>query len=254
MTPPLAASRPTLAARLLLASVGGIALFALMAVNVGWRLGAGVYVVLTLLLAPLVLVTAAVVTVEFFTAARARCSGRAAVAVITLLALAPVALAAWTYASTKHEFLLGFVPPAFNVDRVVYEKEERWGLPLLALPGDNETGLRVYELPEATATQIRRGGTSWLDRVGENTPSGLDRYAVYTDWHPTPVGAGARGRSTATYVGTGGDCGFCIEVDPAIWSEVTAMMDSPGGYYALGRSGLIIVSPTRRRAVFMFRG
>ena len=169
--------------------------------------------------------------------------------------VAPILVVGLGLLAVKRQILLSVVPDALDVHGIVYEKEARWGLPLLALPGDNETGLRVYRLPDAIATQARDGGTGWLEAMRPNSRSSSAHPAgVYTDWHETPLDTAARRHVTATYGRIPGDCGFCIQVDTGLWAQVRHIIDTPGSFYAVGRSGVIVVSPEQRRVIYMFNG
>ncbi|WP_153811679.1 hypothetical protein [Pseudomonas ovata] len=47
---------------------------------------------------------------------------------------------------------------------------------------------------------------------------------------------------------------LCTDVDPSVISEVDAIINAPGSYYAFGRIGVIIVSPSKRLVVYLFNG
>ncbi|GGZ52689.1 hypothetical protein GCM10008101_02240 [Lysobacter xinjiangensis] len=238
-----------------IASAVGVAIYVVLLLTVGARLSVLAYVLLAMALSLLVLVTAVRLLIDGCARLRRALSRRVFVTTVALFLASPVLAAGLGYAAFKRAFLLSFVPDALHVRRIVYEKEARWGLPFLALPGDNETGLRIYALPAAVAADVHRGGVDWLDRMPrEARAPSPDQRDVYDDWHETPLDATARGQATATYSGIPGDCGFCIEVEPEVWAEVQSIVNAPGSYYALGRSGVIVVSPSHRRVVFMFNG
>lgn len=47
---------------------------------------------------------------------------------------------------------LTLAPCGMELPGIAYRKTETWGSLLLSLPGDNETGVIVYELPESTSS------------------------------------------------------------------------------------------------------
>jgi hypothetical protein len=68
-----------------------------------------------------------------------------------------------------HRFDMNRIPADLEVQRIIYSKQERWGTPLLALPGDNETGLLVYGIP-VSVREDYRGRRRILQRPREPRP------------------------------------------------------------------------------------
>lgn len=162
-------------------------------------------------------------------------------------------LLAWKLAMRSHH--LSFVPDALGVDDIDYVEEQRWGTPLIGLPGDNETGIIVYDLPENAADAIAKGGLRYLHGLPANPrSSGHDWRGSYDRWQATPFDDAARARMTSTYTDIPRDCGFCVRVDPDIWAEVERIVGTPGSYYAFGRIGVIVVSPRAKRVIYMYNG
>jgi hypothetical protein len=50
------------------------------------------------------------------------------------------------------------------------------------------------------------------------------------------------------------DMVFCIEIDDAIVGQATDIINSEGNYFADGRIGLIVVSPTKNLVLYMYNG
>ena len=162
-------------------------------------------------------------------------------------------LLAWKLGMRSHH--LSFVPDALGVDDIDYVEEQRWGIPLIGLPGDNETGIIIYELPGDAADAIAKEGLRHLQGLPANSRSnGRDWRGRYDHWQATPFDDTARARMTWTYSGIPRECAFCVRVDPRIWAEVERIVNAPGSYYALGRIGVIVVSPRARRVIYMYNG
>lgn len=246
-----AATRPrSTLDRLTLASAVGVGLYIALAAAFGVRLGALAHGAMA---SSCLLLTVA--ALNGGRGASPRAGGRSLGTGLLLAALVVVLLATWGFNSLKRGFLLGYMPGALQVEAVLYEDEERWGLPLLALPGDNETGLRIYALPDEAAIEVEHGGVDWLEAMsqGAHAPSRRER-GIYSGWRRTPLDDAARMRVTRVDTDGVGDCGFCLRVEPATWAQVEDILDRPGSFYALGRSGVIVVSPRHRRVLYMFNG
>ena len=160
---------------------------------------------------------------------------------------------AWKLVMRSHH--LSFVPDALGVDDIDYVEEQSWGIPLLGLPGDNETGIIVYELPGDAAETLAKEGLHYLQNLPANPRSrGRDWRGSYNRWQTTPFDDAARVRMTWAYTDIPRDCGFCIRIDPGVWAEVKRIVSAPGSYYAFGRIGVIVVSPRQRKVVYMYNG
>ena len=48
--------------------------------------------------------------------------------------------------------------------------------------------------------------------------------------------------------------GFCIEIDEAVRTQAMEIVNSKGNYYAYGRIGLIVVSPSKKLVLYMYNG
>lgn len=236
--------------RMLASAVGGVVVYLAIAAAYGVRLGASAHA--SMAISCLLLIAAAL---HVPPAERREVRQRAIGTGLLLSGLTVVLLVTWGLVSLKRSVLLDYVPEALQVGRVLYEKEERWGLPLLALPGDNETGLRVYVLPDAPAVELERGGVDWLEALPQRARASSSRHrGVYSDWRRTPLDRAARRHVTRVDTDGVGDCGFCLRVDVATWAQAEDILERPGSFYAVGRSGVIVVSPRHRRVLYMFSG
>ncbi|KQQ53600.1 hypothetical protein ASF84_17445 [Pseudomonas sp. Leaf127] len=177
--------------------------------------------------------------------------------IVFLLLVLTCGAAAW-WAVEQHEkvFRLSFVPDALGVTAVTYFSEESWGFG----PGGNESGIRVYPLPPTTA--IRAGaGLSFFKKLPANPPDPSRHWrGSYQNWQETPVSrtekrwpSEGKNQPMKTYDYLC-NYGFCTDVDPSVISEVDAIINAPGSYYAFGRIGVIIVSPSKRLVVYLFNG
>ena len=182
-------------------------------------------------------------------------SRRAFLGLVAALVLLPPLLLALAWHQRARSVYLGVVPWQLEVTRIEYRAEDRWGIPLLALPGDNETGIRVYALPDAATAELERHGLAWLQQLPDMALEPGDRrvHGRHHDWRETPLDERAR-RHLVTGCGPVGENAFCVDVDPAIHAQVRRVVNAPGSYYAIGRSGVIVVSPRHRRVFYMYNG
>ena len=178
------------------------------------------------------------------------------VPIFLLLFLALMAGAFVVFKSYEREFRLSFVPDALHVRSVAYTEEESWGFG----PGGNEAGIRVYPLPEQIANEVSRRRIEFFNNLPPNqTQQGRRWRGVYQAWSETPIMPSERWKPNEEtrnldiydYI-----CayGFCIDIDPAVVNEANAIINSPGSYYAYGRIGLIVVSPSRKLVLYLYNG
>lgn len=167
-----------------------------------------------------------------------------------LLSLA-CGLAAWAgFKAFERSWRLSHVPDAMGVTKVIYAQERSWGWG----PGGNGTGIITYKLPD----EITTPRLAYFQHLPDNADG--RRQGDYSDWQETPITQERRG-----WPGSAGgnrlktedflcQYGFCLEVDPAVLKQVDNIINTPGGFYARGRSGLIIVSPAWRLVVYLYAG
>lgn len=151
-------------------------------------------------------------------------------------------------------FYLSVVPWQLDVSSIEYRKEERWGLPFFSLPGDNETGIRIYELPEAATLKLKEQGIAYLQNLPDIPLRPNDRRTRgrYSNWQETPLNE--RARRDVTNHCDNSEGAFCIKVDEDVWTQTQQILDMPGSYYAVGRTGVIVIDPERRRVIYMYNG
>jgi hypothetical protein len=159
---------------------------------------------------------------------------------------------------TSHLHTTNFAPNDLEVTGILYDKQERWGIPFFGLPGDNETGLVVYGLKDAIADRISAEGIGFFYRA-ENRERRTGRQVAYAEWHETPIIVdrrwtfrGSPPPRIAEYLDR---YGFSIAIDKSIETMIDDAIRQPGSYYAYGPAGgLVIVIPKARRAVFAYAG
>jgi hypothetical protein len=169
-----------------------------------------------------------------------------------------IALVAIPYPALKHwetGFKLSSVPDALNVTSISYSEEKSWGLG----PGGNETGIRVYPLPEQIANEISQRGLEFFNTLPPNHQHSGAWRGRYEKWLETPIRPDSHWEPTGKtakldihdYI-----CayGFCIDIKPSVVEEANAIVNSAGSYYAYGRIGIIVVSPIQKLVLYMYNG
>ena len=171
--------------------------------------------------------------------------------ILSVLIASPIV----TFKVYERDFKLSVVPDALQVNSISYSEEESWGFG----PGGNEAGIRVYPLPEEVANQITRRGIEFFNNLPANENQRKRRWrGRYGSWNVTPVKEDfywkqkeEGGLDIYDYI-----CryGFCIEIDGAVVGQATDIINNEGNYYAYGRVGLIVVSPTKKLVLYMYNG
>lgn len=157
---------------------------------------------------------------------------------------------------------LSFIPDTMGVWRVLYVSEDSWGFG----PGGNETGIIVYEMPASVAESLQTEGRSYLQELTREAQrqEGYSWHGQYSQWLSTPVvldshwpDAESEIRRSSTSVGIREYLfryGFYVDLDKKVEQMVNKALFSPGGYYAYGRIGIIILIPETRRIVYAYAG
>lgn len=150
---------------------------------------------------------------------------------------------------------LSVVPDALNVSVITYSEEESWGFG----PGGNEAGIRTYPLPEEIANQITKRGIDFFNNLPANKDQKNRSWrGRYLSWTETPIKEsdywkrnGEVGLDIYDYI-----CryGFCIEINDEVVGLADDIINSEGSYYAYGRIGLIVVSPSKSVVLYMYNG
>ncbi|MGJ4940438.1 hypothetical protein ACQR1W_07685 [Bradyrhizobium sp. HKCCYLS1011] len=140
---------------------------------------------------------------------------------------------------------MAFVPADLEVSGILYSNEQNWGSVLLPLPGDNETGIFMYGMPDAIADRIAREGLSFFYR-SENVGRRVDMQRTHSEWHETPMG-----KTISDYLN---QYGFGIDVESAVEALIDDALSKPGSFYSYGRLGVVIVIPGVERVIFAYAG
>jgi len=177
------------------------------------------------------------------------------------------ALLAWKVQIYRHH--LRFVPDAMNVWWVRYVAEESWGA---GLPGGNETGIIVYDMPDQTKESLDTKGLAWVEALPQ--PPWPEWRGGYEEWHTTPISTadfawadpakcppkdsdryrGFYPNGCPSISGYMGEYGFDIPFDSDVEKMVNDALFSRGAYYAFGRIGILILIPAQQRIVYVYNG
>ena len=160
------------------------------------------------------------------------------------------------FKSYERSFMLSVVPDALRVTAISYSQEESWGFG----PGGNEAGIRVYPLPSQIADEISQRGIEFFNNLPPNqNQQSREWRGRYEKWYQTPISANDRWKQNDKpgsldvydYI-----CayGFCINIDDTVVKQATEIINSKGSYYAHGRIGLIVVSPSMKLVLYMYNG
>ena len=152
---------------------------------------------------------------------------------------------------------LGVVPRDLHVHRILYEKTYVQGF---GLPGDNDVGMYVFELPEQAARAIASGGPSYV----EDLNAFPDKQPWYGSWEETPAIPQVwccRDFTTAIvppvairdFLDRSGHS--VTPEEDRILSDIDRALTTPGNYYANGKgSSRLILAPAQRRAYYVYNG
>jgi hypothetical protein len=161
------------------------------------------------------------------------------------------------FKSYERSFMLSVVPDALHVTSISYSKEESWGFG----PGGNEAGIRIYPLSNQVADEISQKGIEFFNNLPPNKDQDSRRWrGNYSEWSQTPISADGKRWKSKKETGSLNiydyicAYGFCIEIDDAMLKQATEIINSKGSYYAYGRIGLIVVSPSKKLVLYMYNG
>ena len=161
------------------------------------------------------------------------------------------------FTTIAHYNRMSYLPADIKAAGILYSKEENWGSILLALPGDNETGVVMYSLSDAQADEINSEGLKFF-YLSENVEQRIGyKQQSFSQWYETPLAdndhrwAFTPGRKIANYLGK---YGFGIDIDPSIVALVDDAISKPGSFYSYGRVGLVIIIPKAKRALVAYAG
>ena len=146
---------------------------------------------------------------------------------------------------SEYRFHINHMPADLEVTGILYSNEQNWGSILLPLPGDNETGVLMYGLSDAIARKISDEGLDFFHRP-ENVERRDGMQRTHSEWLETPMGI-----TLSDYLN---QFGFGIKVDPSVEALVDDAISKPGSFYSRGRTGVVIVIPKVKRAIFAYAG
>ncbi len=171
-----------------------------------------------------------------------------------LLTVAVIAGPYLVFKLSERQFMLEAVPDALEVSSILYSSEDSSGFG----PGAHASGIRLYPLSEKISLIVKERGMDFFETLSENkgqkNQSSRDEY---WNWKKTPVGSGQDGFSDKTSGSLDVEdfiCnyGFCISIEPMIHEQANAIINSPGSFYAEGRSKMIFVSPEKNLVLFIY--
>ena len=156
----------------------------------------------------------------------------------------------------------GHAPYWLNIKKITYSKEESWGI---GMPGDNETGVIVYDLQSEIAEKIKKEGIEFFKHLPQVTYSNNGEYyrrGSYDNWSEMPIKKkkySNEDEKTKVEALTDIDeylnkYGFGISVDPKIKAQINHAISKVGSYYAYGRYGMLIIIPEQHKVVYMYAG
>jgi hypothetical protein len=185
---------------------------------------------------------------------------------LLLAAACIVAMTAVAWNGLVYWHHLSFVPDSMNVWWVRHASEETWGS--LGLPGDNEIGIIVYDMPDRVRQGLQDNGLAWLDSISIDHTG--DR-AMYGDWRTSPIPTNLRWTDPAqcppsntdryrivypngcpSITGYFGGYGLPASFDPEVEKMVNKAFATPGSFYAFDRIGILILIPVQERIVYIY--
>lgn len=147
------------------------------------------------------------------------------------------------------------LPSQLHVTSISYKHEECW-CSGLGLPGDNETGVIVYPLPDDTVARIRNEGAAFFDGLGPKWRGWKTTPIATTGrlWGPAP-GARDHAADASPLDAFLNKWGFGIDVDPVVKSMIDRAIVGPDSFYVFRPGGLVvIVAPQAKSAFYIYAG
>lgn len=171
-----------------------------------------------------------------------------------------ISLFSW-YKNYTNQFHLSFIPYGMNVSKILYVKEESWGLG----PGGNETGIIEYELPDSVAKKIGQEGLSYFKNLPVKPRKNNFEKGYYGEWQSTPISpnsdwGGARSelipnRASASINNYLARYGFEVPIDINVTANIDYAISKQGSYFAYtDGGGVLIVVPETHRVFFAYSG
>ncbi len=162
----------------------------------------------------------------------------------------------------ERQVILGHIPTELGPAVVVYDQQVSFGI---GGPGDNETGVIAYDLPQLPVARLNQEGLAFLRALPSQSGNDV-RGTGYHTWTTTPASDASwlhrrddgnpdpsrGGPSLGAYIDRHG---FAIEVDPKVEQAIDGALASPGAF--LGRTrggGVLLLVPHSRKAFFFYAG
>lgn len=164
-----------------------------------------------------------------------------------------VLLLYFKYTSFAYEFHLSMVPDGLNVSKILYINEQGLGLG----PGDNETGIIVYELSDTIAAEVQKVGISYFVNIPPNKGENRKWRGDYSHWNSTPILSEESTPalpSTLKILKYLNQYGFGLEIDPLIEKQIDDALSNSRSYVSYGRTGMLIVAPEIKRVFYAYAG
>ena len=156
----------------------------------------------------------------------------------------------------SHQFKLSHFPAYLKITKITYEKSKHWGI---GGPGDNETGVLVYELPPQISKSIRTGGLAFLQRTEFEHQHATKSLAKPFVWYSTPINTDEHWIDKPVNEIQIADFltrwGYGIDIDSSVQASLNQVLGSKGNFYtpAWG-GGIAIIAPSMEKAFFVYAG
>ncbi|WP_324790722.1 hypothetical protein [Sulfuricurvum sp.] len=151
----------------------------------------------------------------------------------------------------EQNFYLNHVPQEFGVSKIIYQNHNvNDGM---GLPGETETGIVVFELPENTTKMMQSVGKDYFYiRTSNNSPR--DEYIRNCGkWGESPI----IDDSNQSWVLSNflDRYGYGIKVDKNVEEELNLAVSQKGTYYTECRGGIVlIVAPKIKKVFYVYAG
>lgn len=146
------------------------------------------------------------------------------------------------------------VPGGLEVKKVLYHAatEAKFG------PGDEQSGISMFVLPEEIAYEISEKGISFFQNLNSIEYGDDHRLAKsFRTWKTTPVQTEDRHWSVPPGSKPKIEHAFVysrLEIEPEVSELATRAINKQGSYYSYGRYGMLIVNPLDRRVFYVWSG
>jgi hypothetical protein len=169
-------------------------------------------------------------------------------------AIAVLVLCAYLAAGALQERQrLRVVPAGLGVTRVLYGKEESWGLG----PGGHETGVIVYSLPDEMAAKIQTEGIRCLAELSGKS-AGKPEWWQHGSWLATPVQLEGRDSKSDEVIKSHEienhlyRWGFGIDIDPTVRRQINDSISKGGSFLLQTGSRTLLVAPSLQRVFYIY--